>query len=276
MSLELTPVQRRTLLDLVEVGGGAAFDPELEARLRERIERGIADAAPPHPLRLWKERLNDLGRCQGLFAAAIGGESEPSRYGPWAARGTMVHKAIELEIGSSRSYDPHELARRAAFGLQDDRQFGPYWRDLDQLERDGLVMAAVETLESFRASFPPLGELRRSLAPVCEHWLEASFGGGHVSVLGKVDLVLNRFDPARSTRVLVDLKTGQARPEHPEDMRLYALLYTLRYGMPPYRVGTLFLNSGVPQTELVDEAVLEHAADRLVATVPERRFAGPR
>ena len=50
--------------------------------------------------------------------------------------------------------------------------------DLDQLGRDGLVMAAVETLESFRASFPPLGELRRLLTPVCEHWLEACFGAG--------------------------------------------------------------------------------------------------
>src|SRR5205823_1165233 len=126
MSLELTPVQRRTLVELVDVGGGAAFDPALESRLRERIERGIAEAAPP-PLRLWKERLNDLARCEGLFAAALAGEMEPSRYGHWAARGTLVHRAIELEIGSSRPFDPHELARRAAVDLHEDRGFGPYW-----------------------------------------------------------------------------------------------------------------------------------------------------
>ena len=82
-----------------------------------------------------------------------------------------------------------------------------------------------------------------------------------------MDLVLNRPDPIRSTRVLIDLKTGRAWPDHPEDMRLYALLYTLRYGVAPFRVATLFLSSGVPQVELVTEEVLERAADRVAAAV---------
>jgi len=33
----------------------------------------------------------------------------------------------------------------------------------------------------------------------------------------------------------IDLKTGGAYPEYPEDMRFYALLLTLRFGVPPYR-----------------------------------------
>lgn len=267
MDLELTSVQRRTLHDLVDVGEGVPFDLGLEGRLRDEIERRLAPYAPHAPIRLSKERLNDLARCQGLLASLLAGEGEPFRYGARAAQGTLVHKAIELEVGSSTRMHPHELAQRAAEKLHTDRQFHPYWADLDELDRDGLLMGAVQTLESFRASFPPLSALRRALAPVCEHWLEASFAGGAVTVLGKVDLVLNRPDPLRATRVLVDLKTGRAWPDHPEDMRLYALLYTLRYGVPPYRVATLFLNSGRPQTELVTEEILEHAADRLIDAI---------
>jgi PD-(D/E)XK nuclease superfamily protein len=269
MELQLTSVQRRTLVDLVDVGEGRAFEPGLDQRLRLRIESAIEEGGlqPRSPVRLWKERLNDLARCQGLFGALMAGEGEPFRYGLRSAEGTLVHKAIELEAGSSRALDPHELAGRAAICLEDDRQFAPYWDGLDGLDRDRLLMAAVQTLESFRTSFPPLGSLRRELVPVCEHWLEASVLGGRITVVGKVDLMLNRPDPVRSTRVLIDLKTGRAWPDHPEDMRLYALLYTLRYGVPPFRVATLFLSSGVPQAELVSEEVLEHAADRLAAAV---------
>ena len=49
-------------------------------------------------------------------------------------------------------------------------------------------------------------------------------------------------------------------------MRFYALLMTLRFGVPPYRVASLFLDSGEWQAEDVTEETLFHAADRVVAT----------
>ena len=128
-------------------------------------------------------------------------------------------------------------------------------------------MQAVRSLEQFRASFPPLRALRRELAPVTELWLEARFGGGSVRVLGKVDLLLNRAAAGRASRVLIDLKGGRARSEHPEEMRLYALLYTLRTGVPPLRVATFLLSSGDWQPEEVTEEMLERAANRLVTAV---------
>jgi len=265
--VDLTSVQERILRDLVAIGAGTAFPPGIEARFRRRIEREIEPFLPARPLRLWKERLNEHARCEGLFASVLAGEAPPFAYGPRSAEGTLVHKAIELEIGSSRPADPHEVADRAAVALAGDRQFGPYWVGLDDLDRDGLLMRTVQTLESFRASFPPFHLLRRAIVPVCEHWLEATFGGGVVTVVGKVDLMLNRPDPARGTRVLIDLKTGGAWPDHAEDMRLYALLYTIRYGIPPYRVATLFLRAGSTQAELVTERTLDRAADRVVAAV---------
>ena len=70
----------------------------------------------------------------------------------------------------------------------------------------------------------------------------------------------------RAQRLLIDLKTGGAYPEHAEDNRAYALLHTLRFGVPPYRVASFFLEGGTWQAEDVHEELLFHAADRVIAT----------
>ena len=75
----------------------------------------------------------------------------------------------------------------------------------------------------------------------------------------------DRLEPMRATRLAVDLKTGNAYPEFAEDMRFYALLMTLRFGVPPYRAASLFLESGSWQSEDVTEDALQHAADRVIA-----------
>ena len=71
-------------------------------------------------------------------------------------------------------------------------------------------------------------------------------------------------NPHRATRLAVDLKTGGAYPEFAEDMRFYALVMTLRFGVPPYRAASLFLESGTWQSEDVTESLLHHAADRVI------------
>src|SRR5207302_4743606 len=106
-------------------------------------------------------------------------------------------------------------------------------------------------------------------------FVEATFGGGSVSLSGRISLALGRPVAARATRVLIDLKTGRAWPEHPEDMRLYALLHTLRFGVPPFRVATLFLGSGDWQAEDVTEQTLDRAADRVATAIGSATEAAP-
>ena len=118
---------------------------------------------------------------------------------------------------------------------------------------------------SGRASHP--WAARRVLAPAAERWIKVCLAGGRVSISGRVDLMVGRFEPRLATRVLVDLKTGGAWPEHVEDMRLYALLFTLRFGVPPLRVASFFLRSGECQPEDVSEEMLVRAADRVIAAV---------
>jgi hypothetical protein len=68
----------------------------------------------------------------------------------------------------------------------------------------------------------------------------------------------------RGTRLAIDLKTGSAYPNYVEDNRFYALLLTLRFGVPPYRVASLFLEGGTWQAEDIHEELLFHAADRVI------------
>jgi PD-(D/E)XK nuclease superfamily protein len=268
----LTPIQRRTMDELIRVGESGQLSPDLEARLRARLEAASAQAgadgmAGAAALRLSKQRLNDGARCQGLFLSGLLGERPPFAFSARAARGTLLHKVIEAEVGSRVQLDSRSLAGEAARRLADHRGFGPFWSSLEPWDQDELLMDAARSLELFRASFPPMVALRRVLVPVSEVWLEAGLLGGKVILSGRVDLMLHRPDPVRSTRLLLDLKSGRAWPDHPEDMRLYALLYTLRYGVPPLRVATVFLESGQAQAEDVTEEVLDHAADRVAGSI---------
>src|SRR5207302_4722638 len=105
--------------------------------------------------------------------------------------------------------------------------------------------------------------------------VESSFADGAVIVSGRIDLAVGGPRPDRATRVLIDLKTGRAWPEHPEDMRLYALLHALRFGVPPFRVATLFLGSGDWQPEDVTEQTLDRAADRVATAIGSATEAAP-
>jgi energy-coupling factor transporter ATP-binding protein EcfA2 len=139
---------------------------------------------------------------------------------------------------------------------------------LAPVERDDVLMEVVRRITMFQASFPPLRELRRELTPIAEMPVKGELLGGALILSGRIDLVLgsaDRLDPNRAERLAIDLKTGGAYPEYPEDLRFYALLMTLRFGVPPYRVASLFLESGEWQAEDITEPALVHAADRVIA-----------
>jgi hypothetical protein len=267
MDVSLTPMQRRTVSSLLGDGTGAAFDPELAQHLRTHLEVGLVDLAADQRIHLSKERLNDLDRCEGSFAAALAGERPPFEPTAKNTVGVLLHGALEADAASPTQEDPGSLVVAACHGLAADRRFGPFWANLDPEARAVIAADALAGVELFRASFPPLGPARRLLAPTAERWVGASLAGGRVTLSGRIDLMVGRFEPRRATRVLVDLKTGGAWPEHAEDMRLYALLFTLRYGVPPLRVASFFLRSGESQPEDVSEPMLRRAADRVVHAV---------
>jgi PD-(D/E)XK nuclease superfamily len=267
--MALTDPQRRTLEQLIGTGGRPSFPADLPQRLRDRIEEAARELELRDPLWLGKEKLNDHARCEGKFDAAVAGESPPFEHSARSAAGVLLHKAIEVEVGSREPLDPHAVAEVAVARLLDrEDRFQEYWGPLAAAEQDEVLMEVVRQVTLFQGSFPPLKELRRELAPVSELRVRVELLGGDLTLSGQIDLVLgapDRLDPSRATRLVMDLKTGNAYPEFAEDMRFYALLMTLRFGGPPYRAASFFLESGSWQAEDVTEEALMHAADRVVA-----------
>ena len=220
-----------------------------------------ASSSSREPLWLGKEKLNQHSRCEGQFQAAVSGRvARRSRTRPRSAYGVLLHKAIEVEVGARDGMDPHQVAQVAVDRvLEREERFAEYWRELSAPEQDDVLMEVVRRVTLFQASFPPLKPLRRELAPISELRVRAELLGGDLVLSGQIDLVLglpDKLEPTRATRLAVDLKTGGAYPEFAEDMRFYALVMTLRFGVPPYRAASLFLESGTWQSEDVTEELL--------------------
>jgi PD-(D/E)XK nuclease superfamily len=266
----LTAVQLRTLRDLL--GGEALPDGEaLAAAARSRLEGALASLGlkgSPDPLWLAKGALADLERCEGLFDARLRREGPPFEHSENTAAGALFHKVIEVDVGSRHEFDLRLVAERAVIRLADeDRSFAAHWAGLDELDRFALMAEGTRRAENFRASFPPLGP-GGAAAPLPELKLRVELAGGATVLAGKVDLLLMRPDPAGGRtpiRLALDLKTGTPRSEHAEDMRFYALLMALRYGVPPFRVATFFLESGEWQAEDVTGETLGRAVDRVLS-----------
>jgi hypothetical protein len=266
--VDLTPAQRRTLEQLIGVGSLPPSDVTLADRVRSRLELRLVNAGilpgVGGPIWVGKHRLNDHQRCEGLFHSALLREGPGFEHSARTAAGALFHRAIELDVATERNLDPRTLCERAAGSLESgDGSFDRYWSSLDELDRALAVTDSGQQLELFRASFPPL---TRRWAPQPELRLKAWLVGGRVVLSGTPDLVLGR-----TRRLVLDFKTGRAWPEHPEDMRFYALLLLLRTGVAPYRVATFFLDSGEWQAEDVTDETVEHAAGRVadaaIATV---------
>ncbi len=267
--MELTEPQRRTLEQLIGTDARPSFPADLSQRLRDRIEEAVRGLELREPLWLGKDKLKDLARCEGKFHAVVVGDAPPFEHSSKSAAGVLLHKAVEVEVGSRTPLGPHAVADVAVGRVVErEERFQVYWRELSAPEQDDLLMEVVRRMTLFQGSFPPLRELRRELAPVSEMKLRTELLGGDLVLSGQIDLVLGLADqlhPTRATRLAIDLKSGGAYPEFAEDMRFYALLLTLRFGVPPYRVASLFLESGAWQAEDVNEELLQHAADRAIA-----------
>src|SRR5438105_51419 len=95
--MELSAMQRRTVRSLMGDGSGRAFDPALPDRMRAYLEESLHAVALRERLRLSKERLNDLGRCEGAFAAALAGERPPFEPNAQNTAGGVPPRALEPE-----------------------------------------------------------------------------------------------------------------------------------------------------------------------------------
>jgi hypothetical protein len=240
------------------------FDPRLRDELRAELDERLAPVVERLPAgeALWlsKHLLSSVHGCEGMFVAR---DAEDFTWTPANARGVVAHKAIELAVSWRGEPTPGLLVDEAMARLvAGTDSIGGYLGGLGEGERAELHGEAVERVSMFQECFPPLEARWR---PVPESRLRAELCGERVVLTGKVDLTVGRADGMRAGKVLVDLKTGGFAPNHVEDLRFYALIETLRLGVPPRLLATYYLDGGRLQDEAVSEAVLRSAVERVVA-----------
>jgi RecB family exonuclease len=282
-SVDLTPTQLRALDELRGAGQDRpVFAADLAARLRSRLEEGLADiaarldAAAPSPegpgpvLIVTKRDLAQVHQCERLHVAGIGA----FEWSPLAARGSVVHKALELTMGGATA-SPGDLVDLAIDRLaEQERGVAAFLANADAVEQAELRVAATDMVSKFADEFPPL---KKAWRPRVESALTTELCDGRVQLKGKVDLALGQAAGTTAGVVIVDFKTGRPQPAHIDDLRFYALLEALRVGVPPFRVASWYLDAGQCHPEDVTEDLLLAAARRVVdgvRTMVELRVDG--
>jgi hypothetical protein len=259
----LTPAQLRLLEEMLAVDEDRpASDPELARRLRGHIEERIApvrDLVPDgETLRLSKSALSALA-CDGRYLDLVTGVFA------WEVpmvRGKLAHRAIELDWRSDRRLSPREVVDRAWADLALETEMGEFLAGLDPLTAAELRGTAEQTLTDLRDLWPPID---RRFHPRIEHPVAATFADGALEVRGRTDLTLGRIRADRRQLIAIDLKTGWRRPDRErQDLRLYGLLLTLKYGVAPFRLATYYVAEGAWDLEDVTEETLGTAVRRLV------------
>ncbi|MEA2901497.1 MAG: hypothetical protein QOH36_1384 [Actinomycetota bacterium] len=261
-----TPAQHRVLDDLLSVGQTRPrFDPDLGHYLRLQLETALgplADALPVEELWVDKRQLGQIHACEAHWRA--GREEVGFDWTARTAAGSVVHKAIELSISSRTEAVALDLVDHAMASLADDTRRSsprPWLLTAAPLELADLRGRAHDTVVKFQECWP---RLQAAWAPRTETGIGAELCGSRIVLWGRVDLVLGvaRGDEARA--LIVDLKTGRSYPNHLDDLRFYALVQTLRIGVPPFRVASYYLDTATFHAEDVTVEMLAVAVRRTV------------
>lgn len=264
----LTPTQLRVVDELMAAGRERpVFDANLPVWLRDRLEEQLGPIVEPlgvGELAVGKRALSQVHACEGHYLAET---ADGFAWSTATARGTVAHKAIELSVFLAGDPSPLDLVDAAIERLEgDDDGWGPalFLKEASPVERAELRSAANEMVAKFLDSWPPID---RRWRPCLEAAVRIDLCDDRVVLRSRADLMLGRAQGTRAGRLIVDFKSGRPYPGHLDDLRYYALLDTLRSGVPPFRVASYYLDSGTFHAEDVTDDTLQVAVMRVVAGV---------
>jgi hypothetical protein len=263
----LTPVQRKVLDGLLAPGPRPVADlgvaPRLRAFLEERTEPALSHIpAGDRGLYVNKTALDAL-HCDGRYLDRL---DTTFSWTPAMVKGTLAHEGIAVDVAGGGSGDPAAVMDYA-WGefASSGRPAGDFLAGLGPVEAEALRGQATQILTEFRETFPPLDP---AWHPRVEPELRVGLHERRVVLVGRPDLLIGRATRDRRRMLLIDLKTGQRHHQQDRaDMRFYALLATLKYGVAPFRVATFYLAEGEWDHEDVDDEVLDAAARSVVEKV---------
>ncbi|TDT15632.1 PD-(D/E)XK nuclease superfamily protein [Ilumatobacter fluminis] len=259
---ELTPLQNKTLGLLRRAPDPLVFDQAFVASIRSDVDDAFAEFAErlgTTTLFLSKHRVTSVLGCEVQHLLP-----DDFSWSPAVAGGQVAHRAIQIGINWRGDPVPADLVDEAIARLADeDTSLGEWIERLSEADRADLTGFAVDKVIKFVECFPPLD---RRAAPTTESSVRWPIQGPIV-LSGKVDLTIGRPAGAESRKVIIDLKTGWVSPKHREDLRFYALVETLRTGVPPRKLASFYLDAGEPVVEDVDERILLTATRRTLDAI---------
>lgn len=289
----LLPAQQATL-DAIRMPTEQrpVYPNSFASQLRDEAEGALAeiiDDARSRDSRGLRVSKRDLAGAFGCEARHLAEADAPFRWSVPIARGTVLHKAVELS--AHRRFEPEAAVDAAVERLiEDDENLGGFLAQATDGELADLMANCVALLMRFGETFPPM---QRAWRPSAEVRARVQLCGGAIVLNGKYDLTLGSPTPLgdsdgnqQAGKVIVDLKTGSRSPTDAEDLRFYALVETLSVGVPPLGVGSFYVAEGRIEHETVSEEVLFSALRRTVDGIGRlvtlgaggrepRRIAGP-
>jgi hypothetical protein len=260
---ELSPVQQEVVEQIGAVRESwPEFPAELRYELRGELERGVADHVKTlgDGVSIWanKHAIASVHGCEKKFLA----DREFPGWSVPLARGSVVHKAIELSINWRGTPIPADLVDESMASLEhSDQNISGFLQELADADRAQLRSDSVDLVTKFDECWP---DLKKQWRPVTESKIRMELFEGRVVLQGKIDLTLGRAEGLRAGKVLVDLKSGKFQPGHMHDLRYYALIETVRIGVPPRRIASYYLDQGRFHSEDVTEEMLFSAAQRAI------------
>lgn len=266
---ELTPSQRRTFDELLAVGTDRPKAPDgLAADLEEKIRRGTSQAVAR-----WTEPSMYFDKSMLATALACDGkvladrrDAGPSRdvMHPRAVSGIIAHHAIQIAQTHRGQPTAHYVRESVDTKRRNDDRIAEFWSQSSDGDTSDVLMEATSKVQAFLSSWPPLAD---NWGPVFEQQMQAKVG--KLKLSARMDLVLGspKAD-GRQTMFLCDFKTGGLNDDkHPMEASFYALVATLRNGVPPFRSTVYSLAAGDWTDPDVNADTLHQVADQVVEAV---------
>jgi hypothetical protein len=256
--MTLTPVQQETL-DILrgDPAERPSFDRGLKSALQNEFDAAVREI--DGRLSIDKHRLSKVHQCEGRYTAV-----DLFEWRPVSARGTIAHKAIELSIQGVKPLTPHALIDESISRIcesPDTQSLAGYLRSVGDGERAEIRSEASNYLIEFLEMFPPM---QAHWIPHAEATTAAFSADKRIVCRGKIDLKLGQLDGGRSNTVIIDIKTGSPSFTDLDDLRFYALLETLRTGVPPFQWANAYVAAGRLEVERCTEATLWASMRRLI------------
>jgi hypothetical protein len=238
------------------------FEPDLAPRLHLELSNRLAPIASrvaDPPLFLSKHAVEAIGGCEAKY---LHEDLAPFEWSAPKARGAVAHKAIEILAMRTDQLTPLDAVDEAIASLTNSTNNIAEWlQGCGETTRAELRSEANTHVAAFVETWP---RLQRSWRPVLEGSIKTELLDGAVILSGKPDLTIGHAQGDVAGKVIVDFKTGITSVAHVADLRFYALVDTLRVGVPPRLLATSYLESGRLMTEEVTEDHLWSTIDRIV------------